>query len=568
MPNPPISVVVQPNVPISVQLITGGLRGPIGQAGTDGATWFTGAGVPSSGTGADGDLYLRTNGDVYRKASGSWGSVLLTLSGPQGIQGIPGTDGTDGNPGAAGAPGALWFTGAGAPSSGTGSNGDLYLRNTTGDVYQKSAGSWGSPLENLTGPQGIQGIPGTPGADGTDGTDGAPGSAGTPGTPGTNGTNGATWFTGAGVPGSGTGVNGDFYLRNTTGDIYQKAAGVWGSPIENITGPQGIQGIPGTAGSAGTPGSPGSNGTNGATWFQGSGVPSSGTGANGDFYLRTNGDVYQKAAGSWGSVLLSLVGPTGGTGPAGPNPTYTTGAPTGGVDTQLQIRTDEVIPPNSSAAVNDGLWQKEGAAWVRVGPRLYHADNHARGAIDQLTPASIGASDDLAWAIAANTIATTFARAGDAVAWVNSLNPQTTGRMSIFYGAVIPGGKTVNNIVFYRTVNPGTIAHQWAALYDVNLNLLAVSTDATNASWPTTGFAFNISGGYTPAVDKPVGVGLMLAGATMPTLIGCTITTSFPGAALSGNDATHSGLGAPGTAPNPAAALTAGGQMPYIELTS
>lgn len=53
----------------------------------DGSFWYTGAGVPSSGLGADGDLYLRTsNSDVYQKASGAW-AVVTNLAGAQGTSG-------------------------------------------------------------------------------------------------------------------------------------------------------------------------------------------------------------------------------------------------------------------------------------------------------------------------------------------------------------------------------------------------------------------------------------------------------------------------------------------------
>jgi hypothetical protein len=51
------------------------------------------------------------------------------------------------------------------------------------------------------------------------------------------------------------------------------------------------------------------SGSGGGTWYSGAGTPSSGTGANGDFYLNTNnGDVYQKVSGTWtyiGSVKAS-----------------------------------------------------------------------------------------------------------------------------------------------------------------------------------------------------------------------------------------------------------------------
>lgn len=61
-----------------------------------GSTWFDGAGVPSSGTGSNGDYYLNTsNGDVYRKSAGAW-SVVGNIKGPQGDAGADGADGADG----------------------------------------------------------------------------------------------------------------------------------------------------------------------------------------------------------------------------------------------------------------------------------------------------------------------------------------------------------------------------------------------------------------------------------------------------------------------------------------
>jgi hypothetical protein len=55
----------------------------------------------------------------------------------------------------------------------------------------------------------------------------------------------------------------------------------------------------------------------GTIWYSGSGVPSGGTGNNGDYYLRTsNGAVYLKTSGTW-SVIMNLTGPTGATGSTG-----------------------------------------------------------------------------------------------------------------------------------------------------------------------------------------------------------------------------------------------------------
>lgn len=62
---------------------------------------------------------------------------------------IPGADGVDGNDG------ALWYTGSGAPSSGTGVDNDMYLDESTGDVYgPKASGTWPASTLNIIGPAG------------------------------------------------------------------------------------------------------------------------------------------------------------------------------------------------------------------------------------------------------------------------------------------------------------------------------------------------------------------------------------------------------------------------------
>ena len=232
-----------------------GDTGPAGADGTDGATWYSGSGAPASGLGIIDDWYFDiATGDVYLKTGSSTWSFEINLVGPQGPQGVKGdtgpagptgpkgdkgdtgdtgpagADGSDGAPGATGATGpagadgvngSTWYSGSGAPSSGTGVNGDYYFRTSTGDVYLKSAGSWGSPIANLTGPTGATGATGSTGATGAAGT------------------NGSTWYSGSGAPSSGTGVNGDYYFRTSTGDVYLKVSGSWGSPIANLTGPAG-----------------------------------------------------------------------------------------------------------------------------------------------------------------------------------------------------------------------------------------------------------------------------------------------------------------------------------------
>ena len=50
------------------------------------------------------------------------------------------------------------------------------------------------------------------------------------------------WIVGSGVPDPGDGDDGDMYLNSANGDLYQKVAGAWGSPVANIKGPPGDDG--------------------------------------------------------------------------------------------------------------------------------------------------------------------------------------------------------------------------------------------------------------------------------------------------------------------------------------
>lgn len=106
--------------------------------------------------------------------------------------------------------------------------GDEKLRRVLKSVF---GGEQGPPGEKgdtggvgPAGPQGagIQGPSGTNGSNGTNGTAGAPG---------------AVWRSGSGAPSNGLGVNGDFYLDTATGNVYEKAAGVY-TIVMNIQGPQ------------------------------------------------------------------------------------------------------------------------------------------------------------------------------------------------------------------------------------------------------------------------------------------------------------------------------------------
>ncbi len=119
-------------------------------------------------------------------------------------------------------------------------------------------------------------------------------SIGPDGTPLFHGADGATWYTGAGAPGAGTGFEKDLYLDTATGDVYRKTGVATWTYLCNIKGPAGNDGADGADGSDG------SNGADGKSLQTGTGVPGGGVGNNGDSYIDlATGDYYTKAAGSW-----------------------------------------------------------------------------------------------------------------------------------------------------------------------------------------------------------------------------------------------------------------------------
>lgn len=156
--------------------------------------FYISPGAPSGAFGTDGDIYLNsTTSDLYKKSGGSW-SLQAN------IKGNTGATGSTGATGATGAAGSQIYSGVGAPAGGLGVNTDFYVNSTNGDYYLKTGGSW--VLQgSLKGPTGATGAAGA------------------------NGTNGATWRNGSGTPSNSLGVDGDFYLDNSTGSYYKKVTG-------------------------------------------------------------------------------------------------------------------------------------------------------------------------------------------------------------------------------------------------------------------------------------------------------------------------------------------------------
>lgn len=115
------------------------LEGTDGMDGVDGIDGIMGADgkeieLQNSGT----YIQWRYVGDV------SWINLISIAA----ITGADGTDGVDGMDG------SIWYDGTGIPSGGLGSNGDYYLNNTNGDVYNKIAGTW-TYVTNIKGTDGI-----------------------------------------------------------------------------------------------------------------------------------------------------------------------------------------------------------------------------------------------------------------------------------------------------------------------------------------------------------------------------------------------------------------------------
>lgn len=135
--------------------------------------------------------------------------------GAQGEQGIQGEQGEQGIQGIPGKDGNVIISGTVAPTSSIGNNGDMYLDITTSNLYgPKSDGDWGIPL-NLKGATGAAGEAGDDGQDGADGS---------------------KILRGNGTPSSSIGATGDYYINQSTADLYgPKQGSSWGNPI-NLKG--------------------------------------------------------------------------------------------------------------------------------------------------------------------------------------------------------------------------------------------------------------------------------------------------------------------------------------------
>jgi hypothetical protein len=162
--------------------------------------------------------------------------------------------------------------------------------------------------DGIPGPQGPKGDKGEKGDAGSQGAKGDKGNTGDSGWPGSSGTNGYSVLNGAGIATGGN--NGDFYIDTTAKTIAgPKAGGAWPAAV-SLIGPVGAAG------------------TNGYSVLSGAGAATGGV--DGDFYIDTTAKTITgpKAKGVW-PTAVSLVGPTGATGPAGSTGATGPAGPTG-----------------------------------------------------------------------------------------------------------------------------------------------------------------------------------------------------------------------------------------------
>lgn len=121
--------------------------------------------------------------------------------------------------------------GVGTPSDAYGSEGDVFLNISNGDLYIRGASAWRSVgnLPDLAAERlaGDAGAPGEPGATGEQGPAGEPGAQGEPGAPGAPGADGTQVFLGEETPTESCDADGDVFINAADLEFYTCTDGTW-----------------------------------------------------------------------------------------------------------------------------------------------------------------------------------------------------------------------------------------------------------------------------------------------------------------------------------------------------
>ena len=133
--------------------------------------------------------------------------------------------GCSGEAGKDGADGTVWRAGTSYTEFTDAKVGDFFIDTDDYVLYQKNANSWTVVMTNY-GKPGTNGQPGQTGPQGPQGETGSTGAPGSTGATGEAGKDGSTWLSGDVAPTT-EGKDGDFYLNESTYDIYKNTDGTW-----------------------------------------------------------------------------------------------------------------------------------------------------------------------------------------------------------------------------------------------------------------------------------------------------------------------------------------------------
>lgn len=115
---------------------------------------------PNGGVRIDMGIDINGNGSLDDDEIDNTDFICHGANGDPGDKGDKGDPGDKGDKGDNGANGSAWLSGSGSPTVETGADGDLFIDNSTNDIYQKESGNW-NKVGNLQGDPGPKGDPGS-----------------------------------------------------------------------------------------------------------------------------------------------------------------------------------------------------------------------------------------------------------------------------------------------------------------------------------------------------------------------------------------------------------------------
>lgn len=206
-------------------------------------------------------------------------------------------------------------------------------------------------------------------------------------------------------------------------------------------------------------------------------------------------------------------------------------------------------PTTGTFAVGDFVVSQAGRIWVCTGAGT-------PGTWEGLINAS-----ERGWSLPTGGMAQTYERNLAAADLAGILS---TGRLNLV-AIYLRAGQTINSITFVSGSTPLSVgSNQWFSLYSSARAKLAVTNDDTSTAWAAnTPKTLTLASAYPVTASGLYYLGITVVATTVPTLRGNTtlanVTTIAP--ILAGSSS--GSLTNPASAPDPAAALTAQGLVPY-----